>query len=82
MTTPAGHTRRSGRRVRTRADDSVPHALQALASVLADIARGSTRSDDLVPPPAQAVTAGSNGGGTSARPIHRGHPSGRKEPMP
>jgi hypothetical protein len=82
MTKLVGRGRRNGMRVRTRADGAVPHALLALASILADIARGSTGSDDVAPRAMQAVPGKSDEGGTSAGRSHRGDPSANKEPMP
>jgi hypothetical protein len=82
MTTPVGSGTRNGRRVRTRADNPVPHALLALASILADIAKGCAGSDDVAPAPMQGARGGGNGGGTSNGWSHRGDPRGSKEPMP
>jgi hypothetical protein len=82
MTTPVERERRNGSRVRTQADSTVPYALLALASILADIARGTARSDDVAPRAVQAVPGSTDEGGASTGRSHPVDLRGNKEPMP
>lgn len=82
MTTPVERERRNGSRVRTRADSTVPHALLALASILADIASENAATDDVAPCAMQAVPGSSDEGGASTGRSHPVDLRGDKEPMP